>query len=202
MSAQPKKYYTPEEYLALERVSLEKHEYLNGEIFTMTGASYRHNVVCMNIASLLRPNLRKRGCSVTLNDLRVFVPTTGLYCYPDVILTCGTPQFIDNEFDTLLNPIAIIEVLSDSTELYDRTTKFENYRSIPSLQEYFLVSVKKPHIERYRRNNHDGIPPEQMIWSYNAAKGMDESITIDAAETTLILGQIYEEVNFDDGRKQ
>jgi Uma2 family endonuclease len=200
MSAQVKKLYTPEEYLALERISLEKHEYFQGEMFTMMGASYKHNVICMNIATTLHPLLGKRGCTVVTNDLRVFVPTTGLYAYPDVILICGTPQFIDDEFDTLLNPMTIIEVLSDSTELYDRTIKFENYRSIPSLQEYILVSVKKPHIERYCRNNEEGIPPERMIWSYSAAKDLEEYITVDAADSALFLHQVYANVNFGTSR--
>jgi Uma2 family endonuclease len=196
MSAQPKKYYTPEEYLALERASHEKHEYLNGEIFTMSGARYSHTVTCMNISVALRPQLRKRGCNIVANDLRVHIPATGLYAYPDLVLVCGKPEFLDGEFDTLLNPIVIIEVLSDSTERYDRTTKFDHYRSIPSLQEYVLVAMKEPRIERFRRNKEESVRPELVMWSYQAATRLDGSITLEAVESSLLLSEVYEDIDF------
>ncbi len=122
MSALPKrKYISPEEYLAMERDSLEKHEYFDGEIFQMAGASDEHNTIAMNSASELHQQLKKSPCKVYQSDMRVYIPKTGLFTYPDVLVVCGKAQFLpDAHLDTLTNPILIVEVLSSSTEGYDK----------------------------------------------------------------------------------
>lgn len=196
MSAQPKYRYTPEEYLAMERSAPEKHEYFDGKIFQMSSASYAHNVVCANLVSTLRPSLRKQNCDVVSNDLRVHIPATGLYTYPDVVVLCGQAQFLDNILDTLLNPVALIEVLSPTTEQYDRTTKFDHYRSIPSLKEYILVSLAKPRIECFRRNQDNTVPPENMIWSYHTSTSLEDSAKLDSTQTILSLREVYERIDF------
>ena len=138
--AAQKKTWTPEEYLAWERSSDAKHEYFDGEVFAMAGASEEHNLLVSNIVATLWIALRQRTCKVYPSDLRVKIPSTGLYTYPDASVICDRPEFEDDTADTLLNPQIIFEVLSDSTEDYDRGTKFKQYRSIPSFREYVLVS--------------------------------------------------------------
>jgi Uma2 family endonuclease len=198
MSAQPHYRYTPEEYLALERIATEKHEYFDGKIFQMSGASYAHNVVRANLVATLRPSLRKQNCDAVSNDLRVHIPATGLYTYPDVVVLCGQAQFLDNTLDTLLNPVALIEVLSPTTEQYDRTTKFDHYRSIPSLREYILVSLANPRVECFRRNQDNTVPPENMIWSYRAATSIEDSAKLELLQIALPLREVYERIDFTD----
>jgi Uma2 family endonuclease len=131
---------SPVEYLALERSSREKHEYCDGEVFAMAGASREHNLIVANVVGELRAALRHRPCEVYPSDMRLKVPAAGTYSYPDASALCGSAEFEDAEVDTLLNPAVIVDVLSESTEDYDRGTKFKNYRSIPSFREYVVVS--------------------------------------------------------------
>jgi len=152
MASQPKTRYTPEEYLALERSSDAKHEYHNGEIFAMSGASKWHVSIVTNLVVELGSQLKAGPCTVYSTDLRVRVAPDGLYTYPDVIVLCDEPRFSDEQQDTLLNPALIIEVLSESTEGYDRGAKAAHYRRIPSLREYVLVSQGEPRIEVQRRS--------------------------------------------------
>jgi Uma2 family endonuclease len=142
---------TPEAYLAWERQQLEKHEYFEGEVFAMAGASREHNLIVVNVVGELRNLLRKGTCEVYPSDLRVHVPLTGLYTYPDASVVCGRPELTDEQGDTLLNPSVLIEVLSPSSEGYDRGKKFEQYRSIASLRDYLLVSSESAHVEHYAR---------------------------------------------------
>src|SRR6266498_1001389 len=127
MSQQVKSYVSPEEYLRLERQSEYKSEYLNGEIFAMTGASRKHNLITTNISREISQQLKPRPCEVYAVDMRVKVRATGLYTYPDIAVVCGEPQFEDDYIDTLLNPTLLIEVLSQSTERYDRIAKSSYY---------------------------------------------------------------------------
>ncbi len=152
MASTPKTRYTPEEYLALERSSETKHEYFKGEIFAMGGASSRHVLIVTNLVIELGSQLKKGPCRVFSTDLRVRVDTSGLYTYPDVVVICDAPEFSDDQRDTLLNPVLIIEVLSDSTKDYDRGGKFEQYRTIKSFKEYLLVAQDRPHLEHYPPN--------------------------------------------------
>ncbi len=151
--ALPRPKMTPQEYLRFERASEVKHEFYNGEIFAITDASENHNVVAGNTFAALHSQLRQRPCKLYPGDMRVHIPATGLYTYPDVTVVCGTPQFDDKEFDTLLNPTVIIEVLSPSTEKYDRGKKFEHYRSIPSLREYVLIAQDEMRVQLYTLRN-------------------------------------------------
>ena len=135
--------YSPEEYLYLERKATFKSEYLRGGILAMSGASRAHNYITLDIATEINIQLRDRDCEVFSGDMRVKENQSESYFYPDVVIACGEPQFEDDVFDTLLNPVVIIEVLSPSTEVYDRTEKFEYYKQITTLQEYILVLQDK-----------------------------------------------------------
>jgi Uma2 family endonuclease len=146
-----KKTWTPAEYLAWERLQPEKHEFHGGEVFARAGATFEHNQIVVNVGAELREGLRQLSCRVCASDLRVKIPTTGLYTYPDASVVCGRPEFEDDQLDTLLNPIVIVEVLSVSTEDYDRGTKFTNYRTIPSLRDYVLISTDRILVEYYTR---------------------------------------------------
>lgn len=187
MSAIPKKKISPEEYLAFERNSDEKHEYFDGQVFAMSGAKRNHNKIVANLSGLLWQELRDKDCEFYPNDMRVFVPKTGLYTYPDLVVVCGEPEFQDTVPDTLLNPVLLIEVLSESTEGYDRGKKFQHYRCIESLREYVLVSQGEARIEKYLRQG-DG------FWVLSEAIGMDSSIELTSIESQLDLNEIFAKV--------
>ncbi len=142
---------TIDEYLALERASKDKHEFLNGEIFAMSGASLEHNLIVASLVACLHAALRHRPCLVLPSDMKLHVPATGLFAYPDVMVVCGEPMLRDGHRDVLLNPSVIVEVLSDSTERYDRGDKFAAYQTIESLRDFLLVSSKAPRIEHFAR---------------------------------------------------
>lgn len=152
MTAQPKpKLFTPEEYLELERKAEYKSEYYQGEIFAMAGASRNHGILVGNLSGLLYNFIQGKSCSFYPTDMRVHIPANGLYTYPDLVVVCGKEDFLDEEFDTLLNPQIIVEVLSKSTGDYDRGDKFEKYRSIPSLLEYVLIDSRRIRAEVWRK---------------------------------------------------
>ena len=189
MSRQPKPYLSPEDYLALERRAEFKSEYFDGEIFAMAGASEPHNLITINTIRELSIQLKKRPCKAYANDMRVKVSPTGLFTYPDVIVVCGQAQFDDIQRDTLLNPTLIVEVLSDSTEAYDRGRKFEHYRKLESLMEYVLIAQHRPHVESYRRQ------PDQR-WVLTESDGLESSLRLDAIDCELALAEIYDKVEF------
>lgn len=189
MSAVRQQTMSVEEYLAFERASEEKHEYLNGEIFLMSGASPNHNTIQINIAAALHTQLRQRPCMIYGSDQRVRIPDTGLYTYPDFSVICDPPQFEGG--DTLLNPTLIVEVLSPSTESYDRGRKFQHYRALPSLREYVLIAQDSPHIERYLRQPNDE-------WLLADATGLDASIELASIGCRLVIADVYERVTFDE----
>lgn len=147
----PKNTSTEAEYLARERAARDKHEFSAGESFAMAGAKRAHNLVVANLVTALCTTLRARPCEVYPSDMRVKVSATGLYTYPDASVVCLEPQFEDAELDTLLNPEVIFEVLSDTTEAYDRGDKFAAYQTIPTLREYVLVSTRRRRVERFTR---------------------------------------------------
>ncbi|MDX1993958.1 MAG: Uma2 family endonuclease [bacterium] len=189
MAALPKQRYSPQEYLALDRASEFKHEYVNGEVFMMTGASREHNAITFNIAGALRTQLRGKPCQGYVNDMRVRIEGKR-YAYPDVVVVCGTPEFEDAEVDTLLNPTVIIEVLSPSTEAYDRGTKFKKYREMPTLQEIVFVAQDAPHFEHYKRN-------ELGEWVLADVMGLEADSHFPSINCTLHLGDVYDNVGFD-----
>jgi Uma2 family endonuclease len=178
-----KKIWTPAEYLAAERTSSERHEFFDGEIFAMAGASFEHNKIVGNLVGELRSALRHRQCDVTPSDLRVKVPATGLYTYPDVTVLCGDPLFEDDARDTLLNPTVLVEVLSESTEGYDRGKKFRNYRSITTFREYVLVAQDAVSVERYTRG-------EDGVWSLHES-GAGERLVLASIGCEIAVDEIY-----------
>jgi Uma2 family endonuclease len=192
MSLQPKPYLSPEDYLALERRAEFKSEYFDGEIFAMSGASEAHNLIVANTVVDLGVQLKKRPCKLYPNDMRVKVSPTGLFTYPDVVVVCGQPRFDDSHQDTLLNPTLIVEVLSDSTEAYDRGRKFEHYRKLESLMEYVLIAQHRPHVESYRRQ------PDQR-WVLTESDGLDSKLRLDAIDCELALAEIYDKVELQGG---
>lgn len=186
--AQSQPRLTPEDYLAIERSAEFKSEYFDGEIFAMTGASEPHNLVVTNATRELSVQLKKRPCKLYANDMRVKVDPTGLYTYPDLVVVCGKAQFDDTHFDTLLNPTLIIEVLSDSTEAYDRGRKFEHYRKLESLAEYVLIAQNRPHIESYRRQ------PDHH-WLLTECDGLDSVLRLDSIDCAIVLAEIYDKID-------
>ena len=189
MSSAAQRRYTEAAYLAFDRASEIKHEFYRGEIFAMSGASLQHNRITFNLSGCLYGQLKDRDCEAFANDMRVRVQTTTLYTYPDISITCNQPRFLDGDLDTLLNPQVVIEVLSDSTEKYDRGKKFEMYRTIPSLREYVLVSQDRAHIDRFALN-------EQGQWVLNDATGLDTVIELSTVGCRLLLSEIYAKVEF------
>ena len=191
MQAQTKSYISPEEYLTLERQAEYKSEYWNGEMFAMAGASEAHVLITTNVASELRAQLKKQPCRVYSTDLRVKIRPTGLYTYPDIVVVCGKPEFDDKHNDTLLNPTVLIEVLSPSTEAYDRGDKFGHYRTLESLSNYVLISQKKAHIEHFARQN-------DKRWVLSESHGREDSIEIASISSTLALTEVYDKVDLPD----
>lgn len=181
---------SPEEYLAMERRAETKSEYLDGEMFAMTGVTRRHSLVTTNLVRELSQKLIDRPCEVHANDLRVHIPATGLYTYPDVTAVCGEPHFEEaQEMDTLLNPILIIEILSPTTEAYDRGKKFEHYGTIESLAEYVLVSQVAPRVEQFVRQ-------EGGHWLFTATSGLDSKVLFPSIGCEVALAEIYHKVPF------
>jgi len=171
MSSRIRRLFTSQEYLIIERNSQYKSEYLAGEIYLLAGASKPHNLIAGNIFASLHAQMKNRPCRVYMSDMRVKVSPTGLYTYPDIAALCGEELFEDEEQDTLLNPGVIIEVLSKTTESYDREEKFEHYKRIDSLKEYRLVSQKKYYLEHYTRQ-----PNNQ--WRLSQASGLEGQIEL------------------------
>jgi Uma2 family endonuclease len=190
MSVQPKPRYSPHEYLARERSSSHKSEYFAGEVFAMAGASKRHNLIVTNLVGELRQQLKGRPCDVYPSDMRVKISRTGLYTYPDVTVVCGDAEFEDDQQDTLLNPTVLIEVLSKSTEAYDRGTKFEHYRKLESLQEYVLVAQSKPHVEHFVRqpDNH---------WLLSETNDLQAAFDLPSIGCRLAMAEVYDKVQLD-----
>lgn len=190
MSTQPKTFLTPEQYLAIERGADYKSEYLNGEMFAMSGARAAHNLISVNVSAELRQQFRTRPCRVYSSDMRVRVNRSGLNTYPDVTVVCGAPQFLDNVEDTLLNPNVIVEVLSPSTEAYDRGRKFEHYKSIESMREYLLLASDRMHADLYTRQPDDR-------WLLTSADAPEHSLTLESVGAQLKLADLYEKVDLE-----
>jgi len=178
--------YTAEAYLERERAALYKSDFHDGQIFAMTGASREHNLITVNITAALHQQLKNRPCEAYTNDMRVKASIAHSYHYPDIAVVCGGAQFEDGHFDTLTNPTVVIEVLSPSTEAYDRGGKFSNYRKIASLQEYLLVAQDQPYIERYVRQHEN--------WLLTETVGLDATLELSSIACTLALRDVYAKV--------
>lgn len=186
-----RRFIAESEYLEMEAVSPVKHEYFDGEIFQMAGASYDHNLATGNIYASLHFQLRRRDCSVVQNDMRLFIETSGLYTYPDVMVVCGKPEIKKYKgLDNLLNPNLIVEVLSPSTADYDKGAKFDHYRTIESLQEYVLVWQDKKRVARYTRQADES-------WVLRDFIGEEAEIVLSSIDCRLSMEDIYDKVDFD-----
>ncbi|RKU21277.1 hypothetical protein C6499_22220 [Candidatus Poribacteria bacterium] len=181
-------YLTPEEYLAWERKADIKHEYLRGEIIAMSGASYQHTIITMNISGELYIQLKGTACTVHTNDMRVRTSPEISYFYPDILVVCDEPRFEDNAFDTLLNPIVLVEVLSPSTEAYDRGEKFEHYQQLTSLREYILVSQDEVRVEHHHQ--------QRTEWQPTEFRSLEDVLSLTSIDCELSLEDIYRRVEF------
>jgi Uma2 family endonuclease len=187
--AQPIQKLTEAEYLDLERKAEFKSEFFEGEMFAMAGGSLRHSLIATNLGREFGNKLQGKRCVPFNSDLRLKIESTGLFTYPDLSVVCGEPQFADVQPDTITNPTVIVEVLSDSTEAYDRGKKFEHYRRIPSLQEYLLVSQNEPRVEQFIRG-------DAGQWLLREAAGLDASLELPSLQVTVALREIYANVVF------
>ncbi len=190
MSALAKSLLTPKEYLEQERSAEFRSEYLSGEMFAMAGATEAHALVVTNLVIQLGTHLRHQPCKTYSHDMRVQTSLSGLYAYPDVVVVCGEAQFRDTRRDTLLNPTFIVEVLSKSTEAYDRGEKFAHYWRLPSLSDYLLISQEKPRVEHFVR------APDNR-WLVSEAVGLEARLHIASLECRLLLADVYDKVEFD-----
>lgn len=184
-------YISPEEYLEMERASDVKHEYHDGEIFAMAGASMRHNHVFHNVYVALGNSLKGKNCKPFNSDLRIHIPEKNLYTYPDISIICGKPETTDLFKDNVKNPAVIIEILSKSTKGYDKGAKFTLYRHIKTLKEYILIDSDSALIELYVRQ------PDNS-WNLTEYSQQNDNIYIPSIGTTLFLSAIYEDINFEE----
>lgn len=177
--------FTEGEYLAFERASNVRHEYLAGRLYAMAGATREHHLITGNVAGELRAQLKGRPCETYSSDMRVRIPRSGQYTYPDIVVVCGGPRFLDGYADTLLNPVLIVEVLSSSTEAYDRGEKFRDYRSIESFSEYVLISQAKQSADHFTKINN--------IWTIQE---VEQDIKLVTIPCLLTFSEIYDRVEF------
>ena len=190
-SAAAHTHLTPEEYLDFERKATTKHEYLNRQIVAMSGASFAHNFLTMNTANQLYNQLIGGECQVATSDMRVKVTQIDSYFYPDVVVVCGEPRAEDDTFDTLLNSTVVVEVLSPSTETYDRGEKFEHYQQIASLKEYVLISQDKIRVEHYHR--------QETGWMQTEFRGLEDVLSLLSIGCELRLQDVYRRVEVASG---
>ena len=182
MSTRPDRLLTPQEYLEIERAAETRSDYFAGEMFALAGASRTHTRIVANLITEFSGGLEGGPCEVYASDMRVKVSETGLYTYPDVLVVCGVPEMEDD--DVLLNPVLIVEVLSPSTEAYDRGRKFEHYRRIPSLAEYLLVAQDTHRIEQFTRQD-----PEH--WLMTEVRGLEGTVRCEAVACELPCSRVY-----------
>jgi Uma2 family endonuclease len=187
VSAQPQPFITPAEYLAIERSAETKSEYFDGQMFAMAGASRKHSLIVSDIDRVLGNQLLERPCETYPTDMRVKVTATGLYTYPDFVVVCGEPQFEDKVVDTLLNPTLLVEVLSKTTENYDRGVKFEHYRRLASLREFLAIAQDRMHVEHHVRQD-DG------SWLLREYFDVGDVLELRSIECRLTLADVYRRV--------
>ena len=176
-------------YLSAERDAFEKHEYYQGEVFAMSGASIKHNVIFSHVFTELGWKLKGKNCMPFGSDLRIHIPKNTLYTYPDISIICGETECTDGLFDTAVNPSVIIELLSKTTRSYDKGEKFSLYRDIDSLQEYILIDTERIHVEKHIRN-HDN------SWQLTEFKSLEDTFLINTVDLSIALKDIYEGLSF------
>jgi Uma2 family endonuclease len=188
--AQPKTWFSPEDYLAFEREAQTKHEYLDGEIYAMAGGRSQHNQIGFNVTGEFRQQLKGRNCRGYTADQKVRSDPQGMFSYLNITIVCGEPVFHDQQQDVVLNPTVIIEVLSPTTEAYDRTEKFARYRTISSLRDYLLIAQDRPCIEHFMRQK------GKRQWLYNIEAELTSSIWIESIKCELKLADVYDLIEF------
>jgi len=181
--------FSPEEYLAQEKDSLHKNEYFAGEIFMMAGSSTNHNRISLNTSGRLSFGLEGKRCEAFNSDQRLFIKKNGLFTYPDAMVVCGRIEFDKKDSEAITNPIVIVEVLSPSTQDYDRGSKFELYRDIDSFREYILIHQDKVHIEHYHKD-------DTNRWILTEIKDIEEGLTFHTINFSLPIRQIYARVDW------
>ena len=191
MRPQPLIHLPPDQYLSAERQSDTKSEYFDGEIFAMAGASREHNQISANLVRVLGNQLLDKPCSVYSSDMKVRIDKARKYTYPDLVIACQTERFEDEHRDVLLNPVVILEILSDSTEAYDRGREFLHYQLLDSLTNYLLVSQDAPRIEIFTRQQYNA-------WLYAEFHGLDAVVEIESIGCNLRLGDVYHKVDLPD----
>lgn len=184
-------YYTPDEYLALEENADHRSEYYQGEILAMSSGSVNHNRIAGSILTALNFAFTDGLCEVFISDLRLLVKENGLYTYPDAMVVCGELEFVEDRDDTITNPIVIVEVLSKSTEGYDRGAKFELYRALPSLQDYILIDQYKTHVEHFHKLD-DG------RWILQEFNQLENTLTLETIDFEIPLEHLYRRVKWED----
>lgn len=184
-------FVSQEAYLAMERASDTKHEYFNGEVFAMSGASPQHNDIGYNINRLVAAFLHGKGCKLYGSDFRIHTPDNTLYTYPDFTIVCGKVETSDKYTDNLTNPAVIIEILSKSTKEYDRGTKFNLYRSIRTLKEYVLIDSTSISVELFTKQ-------EDGRWILSECKQLSGNFVISTIGLTLPLKDVYEDVSIEE----
>ena len=189
MSANAARKYTIDEYIAIEEASEMKHEFRDGEIVAMAGASPNHTFILADLVFLIRSQIKTGGCRIASADMRVRMTPEGRYSYPDLIVVCGTPVFDDTKPQALINPRLILEVLSESTATYDRGDKFHDYRTLPSLTDYVLVAQDRAYVEHYQRQG------ESDLWLYQAVEGLEATLLIGGLNLSLPLVDVYAQVD-------
>ncbi len=190
MQAEEKKQYTPEEYLELEATAEERHAYLDGEIILMPGGMPNHNRITGNFYAALNFALKRQPYDVFVTDQRLWIPRKRLYTDPDVMIIQGELQLQEGRKDTLTNPIMIAEVLSNSTEAYDRSGKFAAYRTIPSFQEYVLIDQYDHHVEQYSKT-------EPRKWIFSEYDGGEAILSLNSVPLEITLADLYDKVAFE-----
>lgn len=189
----PDTYITPEEYLAQELTSRDKHEYWHGETYMMAGTSINHNQIVNNTFKTFDRKLEGRPCRVFTSDIRLRAPKDEVYTYPDVMVICGKIEIDPRQQDTVMNPQVIVEVWSESTQDYDRGAKFKMYRQIPSLREYVMIDQAAPYIEYYRRDGH--------FWVLETLEGMDAKLSLRDLGCEIDLTEIYRQIEWTEQNK-
>jgi len=190
MQAEEKKHYTPEEYLELEVNAEERHEYIDGEIVLMPGGLPNHNQIALNLSGTLNLAFKRQPYRVFITDQRLWIPRKRIYTYPDVMIIQGELQLQEGRKDTLTNPMMIAEVLSSSTEAYDRSGKFAAYRTIPSFQEYVLIDQYDRHVEQYYKT-------EPRKWIFSEYDGEEAILSLNSVSFEISLADLYDKVDFE-----
>ncbi|MEG3985487.1 Uma2 family endonuclease [Microcoleus sp. T3B2] len=190
MQLTEQRYYSIEEYLALEEAADYKSEYIDGEIFPMAGGSTNHNQIAGNFYAALNFAFKTEDYDVFMSDVRLWIPKKRIYTYPDVMVVCGKPEYYNNRTDTITNSRAIIEVFSASTKEYDCSKKFEGYRTIPTLEEYLLIDQNRRYIEHFSKT-------DDKRWSFAEYNELDETIALASVSFEIAVADIYNKVNFE-----